>query len=69
MAGYEYTLTIEGHRTATGARRTFTIQRVGFTARDARMSLGNQSVVDPTDSAWFDEWRITSTRRTRHATR
>lgn len=58
-----YRLTISGTNTRTGARRTFRVAVLADTADEARRSIGNNPVADPTDNARFDEWRITSTKR------
>lgn len=57
-----YKLTFYATRYGTNAR-TFDRYVTAPTPRAARASIGNRPVVDMTDMAWFDEWRITDTRK------
>lgn len=60
-----YRLTIDARRSDSLSYewRTFYRYVQADTARHARGSIGNRSVVDPSDGAWFDEWTITATRK------
>ncbi|HEX5522796.1 MAG TPA: hypothetical protein VFX53_05080 [Pedococcus sp.] len=60
-----YRVTIDARRSDTlgGAPRTFQMDIRAHNPYMARASLGNRPVVDPSDQAWFDEWRITRTQK------
>lgn len=58
-----YRLTVSGHNTKTGEQHTFRLDASAYTADEARRSIGNNPVVDPSDNTWFDEWLITATRK------
>jgi hypothetical protein len=57
-----YKLTLDATRYGRDAR-TFSRYVDAPTAQAARDSIGNRPVQDNTDMAWFDEWRITDTRK------
>lgn len=46
-----------------GESRRFSFRVNASDADSARRSIGNRPVTDPSDGAWFDEWRILDTRK------
>jgi hypothetical protein len=57
-----YKITFYATRDGRNAR-SFARYVTSPTARDARATFGNRPIQDMADMAWFDEWRITDTRK------